>query len=146
MYILTWFNVLPPSVAFKGEKRKIPYNVSRSGSPVYCPGWVLHVLRCYVALPPSRTLCPRFWALVCSLKSTRRGRILQECHFSLHGSILPTRPMWQFWASETLQKWSSNASVTLQKRLTSGLHLLLGRFIHHGRFHGQQSRCSGVLH
>jgi hypothetical protein len=37
--------------------------------------------------------------------------------------------MWQFWASETLQKRLSNASVTLQKRCTSFLHALLDVFI-----------------
>jgi hypothetical protein len=54
--------------------------------------------------------------------------------------------MWQFWASETLQKCLSNASVTLQERSTSGLHLLLYVFIHCGGFHGQWARRCGVLH
>jgi hypothetical protein len=58
---------------------------------------------------------------------------------------LPTRSVWQFWASETLQKRLSNASVTLQKRLTSGLHALLDMFIHCGRFHGQWTRRCGAL-
>ncbi len=53
--------------------------------------------------------------------------------------------MWQFWASETLQKRLSNASVTLQKRSTSGLHVLLDVFIHCGRFHGQGARRCGAL-
>jgi hypothetical protein len=86
-----------------------------------------------------------FWDLVCILKPTRRGRILQNGHFSLLGPILPTRSMWQFWASETLQKLLSNASVTLQTRPTSGLHVLLDVFIHCGRFHGQGARRCGAL-
>ena len=53
--------------------------------------------------------------------------------------------MWQFWASETLQKRLSNASVTLQKRSTRGLHLLLDVFIHCGTFHGQWARHCGAL-
>ena len=53
--------------------------------------------------------------------------------------------MWQFWASETLQKRLSNASVTLQKRPTSGLHVLLDVFIHCGRFHGHWARRCGAL-
>jgi hypothetical protein len=53
--------------------------------------------------------------------------------------------MWQFWASETLQKRLSNASITLQKRSTSGLHVLLDVFIHCGRFHGQWARRCGAL-
>jgi hypothetical protein len=43
------------------------------------------------------------------------------------------------------KKRSSNASVTLQKRSTSGLHLLLDVFIHYGGFHGQWARCCGAL-
>jgi hypothetical protein len=43
--------------------------------------------------------------------------------------------MWPVWTSETLQKRLSDASVALQKRLTSGLHVLLGVFIHRGRFY-----------
>ena len=65
--------------------------------------------------------------------------------FSLPWPILPARSMWQFWASETLQKRSSNASVTLQQRLTSGLHIFLGVFIHRERFHGERARCYGAL-
>jgi hypothetical protein len=53
--------------------------------------------------------------------------------------------MWQFWASETLQKQLSNASVTLQKRPTSGLHILPDVFIHCGSFHGQWTRRYGAL-
>jgi hypothetical protein len=45
--------------------------------------------------------------------------------------------MRHFWASETLQKRFINASVTLQKRSTSDLYVLLDVFIHCGRFHGQ---------
>jgi hypothetical protein len=82
---------------------------------------------------------------VCILKPTRRGRTLQKGHFSLHGPILRTRSMWQFWALETLQKRLSNASVTLQKRSISGLHVLLDVFIHCGRFHGQGARRCGAL-
>jgi hypothetical protein len=54
--------------------------------------------------------------LVCILKPTSRGQFLHKGHFSLPRPILPTRPIstWQFWASETLQKRSSNALVTLQ--------------------------------
>ena len=48
-------------------------------------------------------------------------------------------------ASETLQKRLSNASVTLQKRSTRGLHLLLDVLIHYGRFHGQWERRCGAL-
>jgi hypothetical protein len=73
---------------------------------------------------------------------------MQKGGFSLPGPILPTtacRSMWQFWASETLQKRLSNASVTLQKRSTSGLHVLLDMFIHCGRFHGQWARRCGAL-
>ena len=70
---------------------------------------------------------------------------MQKGGFSLPGPILPTRSMWQFWASETLQKRLSNASVTLQKRPTSGLHVLLDVFIHCGRFHGQWARRCGAL-
>ncbi len=70
---------------------------------------------------------------------------MQKGGFSLPGPILPTRSMWQFWASETLQKRLSNASVTLQKRSTSGLHVLLDVFIHCGRFHGQWARRCGAL-
>jgi hypothetical protein len=51
----------------------------------------------------------------------------------------------QFWASETLQKRLSNASVTVQKRSTSRLHLLLDVLIYHGRFHGQWGRCCGAV-
>jgi hypothetical protein len=66
----------------------------------------------------------------------RRGRISQKGHFySLPRPILPTRSMWQLWASETLHERMSNASVTLQKRSTRGLHLLLDVIIHFGRFH-----------
>ena len=86
-----------------------------------------------------------FGALVCILKPTRRGRILQKGGFSLPGPILTTRSMWQFWASETPPKRLSNASVTLQKRSTSGLHVLLDVFIHCGRFHGQWTRRYGAL-
>jgi hypothetical protein len=57
----------------------------------------------------------------------------------------PCRSMWQLRASETLQKRLSNASETLQERPTSGLHVLLGVFIHCGRFHGQWARCCGAL-
>jgi hypothetical protein len=53
--------------------------------------------------------------------------------------------MWQFWASETLQKRLSNASVTLQRRSTSGLHVLLDMFIYCGRFYGQGARRCGTL-
>jgi hypothetical protein len=53
--------------------------------------------------------------------------------------------MWQSWASETLQKRLSNASVTLQKRSISGLHLLLDVLIHCGSFHGQCARRCGAL-
>jgi hypothetical protein len=53
--------------------------------------------------------------------------------------------MWQLWVSETLQKRLSNASVTLQKRPTNGLHVLLDVFIHFGRFHGQRARRCGAL-
>ena len=53
--------------------------------------------------------------------------------------------MWQFWASETLQKRLSNAPITLQKRSISGLHVLLDVFIHCGRFHGQGARRCGAL-
>jgi hypothetical protein len=42
--------------------------------------------------------------------------------------------MWQFWVSETLQKRLSNASVTLQKRSTSILDVVLDVFIHVGGF------------
>ena len=38
-----------------------------------------------------------------------------------------------------------NALVTLQKRSTSGLHVLLDVFIHCGRFHGQGVRRCGAL-
>jgi hypothetical protein len=76
---------------------------------------------------------------------SRRGRFLRKGHFSLLGPILPTRSMWQFRASETLQKRLSNASVTLQKRSTSGLYVLLDVFIHCGRFHGQWARRCGAL-
>ena len=58
---------------------------------------------------------------------------------------MPTRSMRQLWASETLQKRSSNASATLQKRSTSGLHILLGVFIHCGSFHRQWTRRCGAL-
>jgi hypothetical protein len=62
------------------------------------------------------------------------------------GPILPARPMRQFWASETLQEQLSDASVTLKKRVQiSGLYLLLGVFIHHGRFHGQWAKSCGAL-
>jgi hypothetical protein len=62
----------------------------------------------------------------------------------MFGPILPTRSVWRFCASETLQERSGNASVTLQKRSTSGLHLFLGVFIHHRRFHGQWAWCCGA--
>ena len=39
----------------------------------------------------------------------------------------------------------SNASVTLQKRSTHGLYLLIDVFIHFGRFHGQWARRCGAL-
>jgi hypothetical protein len=78
-------------------------------------------------------------------RTSRRGRQLQKDHFSPHGPILPTWSMWEFWASKTLQKRLSNASVTLQKRPISGLYLLLDVFIHHGRFYGQRARCCGAL-
>jgi hypothetical protein len=70
---------------------------------------------------------------------------LHKGHFSAASANTPTRPTWQFWASETLQKRLRNASVTLQKRSTSGLYILLGVFIHPGRFHGQRARCCGAL-
>jgi hypothetical protein len=38
-----------------------------------------------------------------------------------------------------------NASVTVQKRPTSGLHVLLDVSIHCGRFHGQWARRCGAL-
>jgi hypothetical protein len=53
--------------------------------------------------------------------------------------------MWQFWASEALQERLSNAALTLQKRLTSGPHILLDMFTHRDRFHGQWLRCCGAL-
>jgi hypothetical protein len=40
--------------------------------------------------------------------------------------------MWQFWASEMLQKRLSNASVTVQNRSTDALHILLDVFVDHG--------------
>jgi hypothetical protein len=86
-----------------------------------------------------------FWCLVCVLKLTRRGRVLLKGGFSLSGPILPTRSVCRFCASETLQKRSGDASVTLQKRSTSGLHRFLDVFIHHRRFHGQWARCCGAL-
>ena len=96
--------------------------------------------------PKRRGRCARvFWALVCFSKPTRRGPFLQKGGFSLLGPILPMRSMWQFWASETLQKRSSNASVTLQKCSTSGLHILLDVFIHGGGFYGQWARRYGAL-
>ena len=65
---------------------------------------------------------------------------------SMHGPILPSRSIWQFWASKTLQKRLRNALVTLQKRSTSGLHLLLPDvFIHRRRFHDQWARWCGAL-
>ena len=86
-----------------------------------------------------------FGALVCILKLSRRGRFLQNGQFSSPSSILPTRSMWQFWASETgsetLQNRLSNAYVTLEQRSTSGLQRLLDVFIHRGRFYGQWARC-----
>jgi hypothetical protein len=53
--------------------------------------------------------------------------------------------MLQFGASETLQERFSNASVTLQKRSTSGKHVLLDVFIHCGRFHDQWARRVGTV-
>jgi hypothetical protein len=53
--------------------------------------------------------------------------------------------MWQLWVLETLQKRLSNASITLQKRSTIGLHVLLDVFIHCGRLHGQGGRRCGAL-
>jgi hypothetical protein len=44
-----------------------------------------------------------------------------------------------------LQKRLSDASVTLQKRSISGLHVLLDVFIHCGGFHGQWTRRCGAL-
>jgi hypothetical protein len=38
-----------------------------------------------------------------------------------------------------------NALVTLQKRSTSGLHVLLDVFIHCGGFHGQWTKRCGAL-
>jgi hypothetical protein len=76
---------------------------------------------------------------------TRRSLSAERGGFSPPGPILPTRPMWQFWVSETLQKRLSNASVTLQKRSTSGLYLLLDVFIHCGSFHGKWARHCGAL-
>jgi hypothetical protein len=52
----------------------------------------------------------RHGVLVCILKPTSRGRILQKCHISLPGPILPTRSMWKFWA----QKRFRNGRVTPQ--------------------------------
>ena len=71
----------------------------------------------------------------------------QKAYFS-HASaniLAPTRPMCQFWASETLQKHLRDASGTLRQRSTSHLHLLLGMFIRRGRFHGQLARWCGAL-
>ena len=82
------------------------------------------------------------------LKRYRRGlkrRGYGKRGFSLPGPILPTRPMWQFWASETLQKQLINASATLQKRSTSGLYLLLDVYMHYGSFHGRWARRCGAL-
>jgi hypothetical protein len=106
--------------------------------------WPLLVF--YWVLSGSRGLkrrgrCFRFFgAFESRLKPTRRVRVLRKGHFSLHGPMLPTRSMWQFWASETLQKRLSNASVALQKRLTSILHVHLDVFIHCERFHGHGAR------
>jgi hypothetical protein len=62
------------------------------------------------------------------------------------GPRLATTSMRQFWASKTLQKRLSNASVTHQTRSTSILHVLLDVFIHCGRFHGQwATRCGALL-
>jgi hypothetical protein len=83
--------------------------------------------------------------LLVGSKRQTRAQKTRGPHFSLPGPILPTRSMWQFWASETLQKRLSNASVTLQKRSTSGLHILLDVFVHCGGFHGQWARRCGAL-
>jgi hypothetical protein len=71
-----------------------------------------------------------FWALVCSLKPTRRGHFLQKGHFSPASANIPTRPTYAATlglrnASETV----SNDSGTLQQCSTSGLHFLLGVFM-----------------
>jgi hypothetical protein len=58
--------------------------------------------------------------------------------------ILPTMSMWQFWATETLQKRLSNASGMLQQRSTSGLHLLLDVLIYCGSFHGEWKALWGT--
>jgi hypothetical protein len=94
------------------------------------------------------TRCPRllggvrvFWALVCILNPTRRGRILQKSHSACAGQYC----LLGLCDNYGPQKRSSNASVTLQKRSSSGLHLLLGVFIHCGRFHGQWTRRCGAL-
>ena len=88
-----------------------------------------------------------FWALESRLKLTRRGRKLQKGHFSLPGPILPSRSIWQLWASETLQKGLSNASETRQKRSTSRLHLLLDVFIYCRSFMASKwaRRCWALL-
>jgi hypothetical protein len=71
-------------------------------------------------------------------KHTAEGvDFLQKWGFSLPGPIIAYEVYVAInWASETLQRRLSNASVTLQKRSTSGLHLLLDVFIHCGGFHG----------
>ena len=86
-----------------------------------------------------------FWALICVLKLTGRGRVLLKGGFSLSRPILPTGSVWRFCTSETLQKRSSNASVALQERSTSILHVLLDAFIHCWRFRGQWARRCGAL-
>jgi hypothetical protein len=53
--------------------------------------------------------------------------------------------MWHFWASKTLQKRLSNASVTLLQRSISGLHIFLNVFVHRWGFHGQWVMCCGAL-
>jgi hypothetical protein len=89
--------------------------------------------------------CPHHLSPRLPLKiHSKRGQFLQKGGFSLHEPILPTRSMWEFWASETLPGRLSDASVTLQKISTSGPHLLFDAFIHHGRFHGQRARCCGA--
>ena len=94
----------------------------------------------------TRAPCPRLLRPRLAPKTHYKGSIFfQKGGSILPGPILATRPARQFWASETLQKRLSNASVTLQKHSTSGLHFLLGVFIHRGRFRGQRARCCGAL-
>jgi hypothetical protein len=63
----------------------------------------------------TRKMLPRLFGPRMGLKSARRGRFMQKRHFSPAIANIPTRPMWQFWTSEMLQKRLSNASVTLQQ-------------------------------